>query len=131
MVGGSEIVNENIEKIVEYGITLSLDDYGSGYSNLDYINHMPFHIIKIDKYIVWDAFENIKAGITLDYTIRMLNALSYRIVAEGVETKEQKEHLANIGCHYMQGWYYSKAVATDEFMEVIKRLPDQIEKAAN
>ena len=131
MVGGSEIVNENIEKIVEYGITLSLDDYGSGYSNLDYINHMPFHIIKIDKYIVWDAFENIKAGITLDYTIRMLNALSYRIVAEGVETKEQKEHLANIGCHYMQGWYYSKAVAADEFMEVIKRLPDQIEKAAN
>ena len=49
----------------------------------------------------------------------MLNALSYNIVAEGVETKEQKEHLANIGCHYMQGWYYSKAVSSDEFMKVI------------
>lgn len=128
MVGGSEIVNENIKKIVEYGITLSLDDYGSGYSNLDYINHMPFHIIKIDKYIVWDAFENIKAGITLEYTIRMLNALNYMIVAEGVETKEQKDHLAEIGCHYMQGWYYSKAVAEDEFMQTIKKIPDQIEQ---
>ncbi len=121
MVGSSDIFNENIKKIVDYGITLSLDDYGSGYSNLDYINHMPFHIIKIDKYIVWDAFKNIKAGITLDYTIRMLNALQYMIVAEGVETKEQKDHLAKIGCHYMQGWYYSKAVAPDEFMEVIKK----------
>ncbi len=121
MVGGSDIVNENIKKIVEYGITLSLDDYGSGYSNLDYINHMPFHIIKIDKFIVWDAFENNKAGITLEYTIRMLNALHYMIVAEGVETKEQKEHLASIGCHYMQGWYYSKAVCGDEFMKVIEK----------
>lgn len=125
MVGGSDIVNENIKKIVDYGISLSLDDYGSGYSNLDYINHMPFHIIKIDKYIVWDAFENIKAGITLEYTIRMLNALNYMIVAEGVETKEQKDHLADIGCHYMQGWYYSKAVAADEFMEAIKKIPDK------
>ena len=127
MVGSSDIVNDNIKKIVDYGITLSLDDYGSGYSNLDYINHMPFHIIKIDKYIVWDAFENIKAGITLEYTIRMLNALQYMIVAEGVETREQKDHLAKIGCHYMQGWYYSKAVAANEFMEVINKIPDQKE----
>lgn len=119
MAGSSDTVNDNIKHIVDYGITLSLDDYGSGYSNLDYINHMPFNIIKIDKFIVWDAFQNIKAGITLEYTIRMLNALSYNIVAEGVETKEQKEHLANIGCHYMQGWYYSKAVSSDEFMKVI------------
>ena len=119
MVGSSDIVNENIKKIVDYGITLSLDDYGSGYSNLDYINHMPFHIIKIDKFIIWDSFQNNKAGITLEYTIKMLNALQYMIVAEGVETKEQKEHLANIGCHYMQGWYYSKAVSGDEFMKVI------------
>ena len=100
-------------------VQTAIDDYGSGYSNLDYINHMPFNIIKIDKFIVWDAFQNIKAGITLEYTIRMLNALSYNIVAEGVETAEQKEHLANIGCHYMQGWYYSKAVSGDEFMKVI------------
>ena len=131
MVGGSDIVNENIKKIVDYGITLSLDDYGSGYSNLDYINHMPFHIIKIDKYIIWDAFENIKAGITLEYTIRMLNALQYMIVAEGVETKEQKDHLADIGCHYMQGWYYSKAVAADEFMDAIKKIPEQEKTAHN
>ena len=122
MVGSSDIINENIKKIVDYGITLSLDDYGSGYSNLDYINHMPFHIIKIDKFIIWDAFQNNKAGITLEYTIKMLNALQYMIVAEGVETKEQKEHLANIGCQYMQGWYYSKAVSGDEFMKVINKV---------
>ena len=122
MVGSTAIINDNIKQLVEYGIKFSLDDYGSGYSNLDYINNMPFHIIKLDKSIVWDAFKNDKAGITLEYTIGMLNALKYMIVAEGVETQEMTEKLADIGCHYMQGWYYSKAVDEDKFLEVINNI---------
>ncbi len=118
-ISSTQIVNDNIGKLVEYGITFSLDDYGSGHANIDYINHMPFKIIKLDKYIIWDAFKNDKAGITLEYTIGMLNALELYIVAEGVETEEMKNHLVNIGCHYMQGWYYSKAICDTEFMKLI------------
>lgn len=113
------IAHENICKLVEYGISFSLDDYGSGNANIDYINHMPFSAIKLDKYIVWDAFDNRKAGITLEYTIGMLNALELSIVAEGVETEEMRDRLTQIGCHYMQGWYYSKAISDLEFMKLI------------
>ena len=115
----SVAVSDNIKKLVDYGISFSLDDYGSGYANIEYINHMPFKIIKLDKYIIWDSFKNDKAGITLEYTIGMLNALQLYIVAEGVETEEMRDHLVNIGCHYMQGWYYSKAIADTEFMQLI------------
>lgn len=120
-LGSMTIINDNINALTEYGIKFSLDDYGSGNANIDYINRMPFSIIKLDKFIVWDAFKNDKAGITLDYTIGMLNALKLLIVAEGVETEEMNNHLADIGCHYMQGWYYSKAVSDEEFMDIIKK----------
>lgn len=113
-------VNNNINKLVEHGISLSLDDYGSGHANIDYINRMPFKIIKLDKYIIWDSFKSKKAGITLEYTIGMLNALQLYIVAEGVETAEMRDQLTQYGCHYMQGWYYSKAVADEEFMQLIE-----------
>lgn len=118
-LGTMVVLNDNIGRLVDYGIAFSLDDYGSGHSNIDYINHMPFKIIKIDKSIIWDAFKNEKAGITLEYTIGMLNALKLLIVAEGVETEEMRDKLQEIGCHYMQGWYYSKAVSDKEFMELI------------
>ena len=113
-------VSENINSLVDYGIAFSLDDYGSGNANIDYINHMPFKIIKIDKYIIWDSFKNSKAGITLEYTIGMLNALELSIVAEGVETEEMKRQLTEFGCHYMQGWLYSKAVPDIEFMQLLQ-----------
>lgn len=113
-------VDANIAKLVDYGVTFSLDDYGSGNANIEYINHMPFKIIKIDKYIIWDSFKNDKAGITLEYTIGMLNALKLYIVAEGVETEEMKQRLAQFGCHYMQGWLYSKAVSDVEFMKLLE-----------
>ncbi len=116
----SVAIEKNINKLVQYGITLSLDDYGSGNANIGYINQLPFKIIKIDKGIIWDSFKNNKAGITLEYTIGMLNALDLYIVAEGVETKEMMERLKEYGCHYMQGWYYSKAVPDKEFMKLIE-----------
>lgn len=116
----SVVIEKNINKLVQYGITLSLDDYGSGNANIGYINQLPFKIIKIDKGIIWDSFKNQKAGVTLEYTIGMLNALDLYIVAEGVETKEMMERLKEYGCHYMQGWYYSKAVPDKEFMKLIE-----------
>ena len=77
-------------------------------------------IIKLDKYIIWDAFKSTKAGITLKHTIGMLNELELHIVAEGVEPAEMRDHLADIGCHFMQGWYYSKAVSDQDFIRLIE-----------
>ena len=115
------ILQENIEKLHAKGISFSLDDYGSGYSTLGYIHQLPFRIIKLDRLMVWDAFANERAGITLKYTVGMLKELKVRIVAEGVETQEQQSRLEGIGCDYLQGWYYSKAVPENDFLELIKK----------
>lgn len=114
------ILQENIERLHAKGISFSLDDYGSGYSTLGYIHQLPFKIIKLDRLMVWDAFDNERAGITLKFTVGMLKELKVDIVAEGVETEEQREHLMGMGCDYLQGWYYSKAMPEDEFTALIK-----------
>lgn len=119
-VNSLSVLQENIEKLHSKGISFSLDDYGSGYSTLGYLHQLPFQIIKLDKLMVWDAFENERAGITLKFTVGMLKELKVRIVAEGVETQEQQKHLTGIGCDYLQGWYYSKAIPSEEFAQLIQ-----------
>lgn len=119
-VNSVSILQENIEKLHRQGISFSLDDYGSGYATIGYIHRLPFRIIKLDKLMVWDAFENERAGITLKYTVGMLKELKVHIVAEGVETKEQQTRLSSIGCDYLQGWYYSKAIPENEFADLVK-----------
>lgn len=118
-VNSVSVLQENIEKLHRQGISFSLDDYGSGYATIGYIHRLPFRIIKLDKLMVWDAFENERAGITLKYTVGMLKELKVHIVAEGVETKEQQARLSSIGCDYLQGWYYSKAIPENEFADLI------------
>lgn len=120
-INSISILRENIEVLHAKGISFSLDDYGSGYASIGYLHKLPFQIIKIDKYMVWDAFKNRRAGIALKFTVGMLKELDVDIVAEGVETDEQRMHLERIGCNYLQGWLYSKAVPEDEFKKLIGR----------
>ncbi|MGN0437336.1 MAG: putative bifunctional diguanylate cyclase/phosphodiesterase [Lachnospiraceae bacterium] len=119
-VNSIAILQENIERLYQQGISFALDDYGSGYATIGYIHQLPFKIIKLDKLMVWDAFENERAGITLRYTVGMLKELKVNIVAEGVETVEQQKRLSDIGCDYLQGWYYAKAMPPEEFASLIK-----------
>jgi len=114
------ILLRNMEKLTAAGIELSLDDYGSGYSNMNYLLELPFKMIKIDKYIVWAAFKNQRAKIALSATISMIKALGMTVLAEGVETEEQKNWLTEVGCDYLQGYYFSKAVPKEEFLKIMK-----------
>lgn len=118
-VNSMPVIMNNINSLMSYGINFSLDDYGSGYANINYLNRMAFNIIKIDKEMLWESFKNEKARVTLEYTISMLNALQLFIVAEGVETEEMRDKLVQFGCHYLQGWLFSKAVSGEEFMKLI------------
>lgn len=120
-ISALQILQDNVEKLYEKGITFSLDDYGSGYSTLGYIHQFPFRIIKLDKLMVWDAFETERAGTTLKYTVGMIKELNIHIVAEGVETEQQQNKLSSLGCDYLQGWYYSKAVPSEQFATMIKK----------
>ncbi len=112
-------VDRNIKVFNEQGIPLSLDDYGTGYSNISYIYNIPFKYIKVDKGILWSAMKNEKAFITLKNVVDMSKQLGMKLIVEGVETAEQVAMLRGLGCDYFQGYYFSKAVSGDEFISYI------------
>lgn len=124
-----EVLKQNMHKFADAGIELSLDDYGSGYANMNYMLLLPFKMIKIDKQIVWEAFANPKVSLVLAATITMIKSLGMSVLAEGVETKEQKEWLEEHGCDFLQGYYFSRPIPQDEYLEYLeKAICDNSEK---
>lgn len=114
-----ETLWQNMEQLIARGITFSLDDYGTGYSNMSNVIKYPFHIIKIDKSMVWSAMEDERAMRALKHNVAMIKDLDMHIVAEGAETKEQVRCLSDMGCDYIQGYYYSKPIPEMEFLSII------------
>jgi len=113
-----KIMNRNINKLKKEGFTFSLDDYGTGYSNLRRISLLPLNIIKIDKTFV-DSMADEKMRGALIHTINMIKSLNVKIVVEGVETKEALDLFNECECEYIQGYYFSKPLPIDEFKEFI------------
>jgi EAL domain-containing protein (putative c-di-GMP-specific phosphodiesterase class I) len=96
-----------------------LDDYGSGYSNMNYLLTLPFKMVKIDKNIVWSAYGNLRTQTALAATIKMIHELGMTVLAEGVETQEQCEWLSQLGCDYLQGYYFSKPLKKEDFLDMM------------
>lgn len=116
-----EILLKNMQDLSNAGFELSLDDYGSGYSNMSYMLNLPFKMIKIDKYIVWAAFTDKRAEKALAATIKMIKSIGMTVLAEGVETPEQAEWLTASGCDYLQGFYYSRPIPKKDFLDIMKQ----------
>lgn len=114
-----EMLRINMHQLSDNGISFSLDDYGTGYSNMSYMVELPFDLVKLDKSIVWASFEKEKALIAMVSTIAMIKKLQMHIVAEGVETEEQMNLLSELGCDYLQGYYFSKPVPPNEFLKLL------------
>ena len=115
-----EILLHNMERLAAAGFELSLDDYGSGYSNMNYMLNLPFKMVKIDKYIVWSAFTDERAKKALTATIQMIKSLGMTVLAEGVEDRAQAALLSELGCDYLQGYYFSRPVKKNEFLMLMK-----------
>ena len=116
----NDIMVENIEKLVQKGYSFALDDYGIGYSNIQRINHLPLKLIKIDKSML-DEVSSANGKIILEHTIRMMQCIGKRLVAEGAETTHAIELLRSMGCDYIQGFYYSKPLPSSEFVDFLKK----------
>ena len=116
--------SENLDKIMDdfnkKGIDFSLDDYGTGYSNQANLMRYPYSIVKIDKSLVWVCDINPKALISLKHTIAMIKDLDMKVLAEGVETQHQIDLLEQIGCDYLQGYFYSRPLPIAELRDVIQ-----------
>ena len=124
-----DILLKNMRRLSEEGFELSLDDYGSGYSNMNYLIGLPFKMVKIDKNIVWAAFNDSKSNIALASTIAMIKKLNMKVLAEGVETEEQVQWLTSLGCDYLQGFYFAKGLPKDEYLELMKNDLERFKQA--
>ncbi len=110
---------ENVQTLLDYGVTFSLDDFGSGESNLNYIVEMPVSIVKFDRGMSQAYFADSKAKFVMEAAMRMIHDMKLKIVSEGVETKEQMETIVALGIDYIQGYYFSKPLPKDEFLHFI------------
>lgn len=119
----TKALEQNMEKLCAIGCTFSLDDFGTGYSNLTQIIRYPFKIIKLDKSLVWGYYdENTPQIKTLTtHIINMINELGLEIVAEGVETKEMVDMLAQNKVEHLQGYYFSKPLPEAAYCEFLEK----------
>ncbi|MFK5892580.1 MAG: EAL domain-containing protein [Pseudomonadota bacterium] len=108
-----------LEKLSALGIRISIDDFGTGYSSLAYLKKFPVDKLKIDREFIRDLPNDDDDVVLTTTMINLANSLGIDVLAEGVETKEQIEFLRKHGCHYIQGYYYSKPLPYDEFMAYI------------
>lgn len=114
-------VSSKAFQLKEEGFTLLMDDFGSGYSSLNILLETPFDVIKLDKKFIENMMLSVKGRMILEQVVAMANKLGLGLLAEGVETKEQVELLQNIGCDQVQGYYYAKPMAAEDFFILLKK----------
>lgn len=115
----TEALRNNMTCLMEKGVNFSLDDYGTGFSNTASIVEYPFHTIKLDKSMLWSSTDSEKAMCALEYMIAMIKSMHMELICEGVETIEQANMLERMGCDYFQGYYYSKPVGGEAFLDLL------------
>lgn len=117
----SEHIVQCLEQIRETGVILSLDDFGTGYASFSKLGTMPIKILKTDRSFV----NNIENDTLLQHTVRMMIEFAHmaniQVIAEGVETAEQKELLMKIGADFIQGYYYSKPLTAGQIAEKLQK----------
>ncbi|NIC43720.1 bifunctional diguanylate cyclase/phosphodiesterase [Aquabacterium sp. A08] len=106
-----------------HGVTLSLDDFGTGFSSLSYLKRLPLHELKIDKSFVQDLLEDGSDATIVESMLTLGRSLGLRVIAEGVETEAQWRYLRDHGCHLFQGYWFSPPLAPEAFEAFVRRQP--------
>lgn len=117
-----EICKDKIEvlnELMESGINIALDDFGTGYSSMNYLITLPVNTLKIDKSFI-DNIENYKNKAVIESIVSLSKSLKYKIITEGVETRDQLDVLTDLGCNIIQGYYFSKPLPENEIEDLLK-----------
>ncbi|MBQ7582076.1 MAG: EAL domain-containing protein [Lachnospiraceae bacterium] len=108
---------DTINRLKSYGFTVSMDDFGSGYSSLNSLKDMPLDVLKLDAEFFRGDDGGDRGRIVVAEAVKLAKSLHMRTVAEGVEVKEQVDFLAGLGCDMIQGYYFAKPMPKDEYMK--------------
>ena len=110
-----------IRQLKEQGFKFSMDDYGTGYSNVSAVFSLNLDVVKLDKSLLWNAEKSELGMIILSNTIQMILQMRKEILAEGVETADQIELLIGLKVDYLQGFYFSRPIPKEEFVALIEK----------
>lgn len=116
-----ELVIERLNRLRNYGIRIALDDFGTGFSSLTHIMKLPIDIIKIDKSFIASLPKGNEEKAITNYIITLAHNLNLKVVAEGIETKEQLEYLKVLSCERGQGYLLCKPVPSDYLYQVLEK----------
>lgn len=120
LIDDFEQVVEKLHVIKDYGIKISLDDFGTGFSSLSYLKGLPIDTLKIDKSFIDTVIEDESTQVITESIVSMVKKLGYETVAEGVETEEQFEYLKKIECDNIQGFLLGKPMPEEELVSLIE-----------
>lgn len=124
-----EISKDKIEvlnQLIEIGMNIAIDDFGTGYSSLNYLITLPVNTLKIDKVFI-DNIKSDKNKAVIKSIVHLSKFLKYKIITEGVETKEQMSLLIALGCNIIQGYYFSKPLPEFEIENLLKSQDEILE----
>ncbi|MCQ2242335.1 EAL domain-containing protein [Treponema sp.] len=113
------IMDKNIYQLSQNGLKFSLDDYGTGYSNIKRVTTLPLDIVKLDKSFV-DEMDNPQMWSVIVNTVKMFKEMHKTILVEGVENEKTFNALVDLGCEYIQGYYFSKPIPEDDFVKFLE-----------
>ncbi len=124
------VIKETMKSLQDYGFTVLMDDFGSGYSSLNALKDMSLDIIKMDMRFLSKTEHPERGKCIMASVVRMAKWLKMSVTAEGVETKEQLDFLKSIGCEYIQGFYFAKPMSVEDYEKcAFQQLPHYTDKA--
>lgn len=108
-----------LNELIESGVNIAIDDFGTGYSSLNYLTTLPVNTLKIDKSFI-DNIKSKNNQAVIKSIVHLSKSLKYKIITEGVETKEQVDLLIGLECNIIQGYYFSKPLSESDFENLLK-----------
>jgi len=126
MLRNEKAAVQTICRLSRLGVHISIDDFGTGFSTFSYIKKIPINTLKIDQSFISDICSNLNDEAIATAVINMAQCLNLNVIAEGVETEEQRSLLESLNCSEMQGYLFSKPLPADEisrFLDNQKKKP--------
>lgn len=119
LIENPELAIETFSRLRKAGVRVAIDDFGTGYSSMSYLQNYPVDRLKIDRSFIQAASESPEGKAIVGAMLEMARALKLDVIAEGVETAEQCRLLRTLGCHFMQGYLFSRPLASAQFLQCV------------
>jgi len=120
IMGDAQRTLATLNHLKKMNIRLEIDDFGTGYSSLSYLQQLPFDVLKIDRSFISDLSAGNSSMDIVKAILQLAHSYKMEVIVEGVETEEQLDCLRQLGCHYLQGFLFSKPVAAEAAEEIYR-----------